>query len=591
MVQHAALPSTLRLVALLLSCCVATMQQSLEIKVTGGHTSGCGRKSKGGDTVALHYTGTVAESSSSGKPGAQFGTSHDTEPLRFELGAGKVIKGWDEGLMDMCVGETRQLTIPPEMAYGQSGSDDVPPGATVFFDVELVELERAASGARKASTKRKWLALLDSPAGGPTDPQTGLFTRSGSTSVVTCARDRWIKEAFMTAASELDDRFQFVFSTKKELCDLISLDGERIGLVNSIHQSSKEDARDITTLDLNAEASGLNLASLPRKMAIGQLREFIEGATPPAVGIMTIDSMLSTYNNARPLLALFCAFTTIADDVEPGDISKRVVRQGAFASSEQAKRCRAPLLKVRELLSAEELNSNLTMVVAEAEEHRAMELLEFGFEELESMGVGARVTFGYKYRMKQPDGNPKPEDLVVFARDLIQADKQGDGGMGVVKHHAGDGTVDRVFRPFRKSASIPRPGKKGSVKVVVGDTFDDVVLKEDRDVLVAFYAPWCEECDSMQRQLKAVAASLNKAKVKSLDIAKFDITMNDAPKNYEILGMPTLYWASRESKEDPVLYQGELSASAITAFLCHPPDRPEGRGLPAKICHTAQDEL
>lgn len=67
------------------------------------------------------------------------------QPFTFQLGAGQVIKGWDQGLLDMCVGEKRKLTIPAELGYGDRGAGNViPPKATLHFDVELIHIGDAA---------------------------------------------------------------------------------------------------------------------------------------------------------------------------------------------------------------------------------------------------------------------------------------------------------------------------------------------------------------------------------------------------------------------------------------------------------------
>ncbi|XP_052119757.1 FK506-binding protein 2 [Frankliniella occidentalis] len=100
---------------------------------------GCSVKSKNGDSLTMHYTGTLAD-------GTKFDSSHDRDqPFTFQLGVGQVIKGWDQGLTDMCVGETRKLTIPPALAYGDRGAGNViPGGATLTFNVELLNIGDAA---------------------------------------------------------------------------------------------------------------------------------------------------------------------------------------------------------------------------------------------------------------------------------------------------------------------------------------------------------------------------------------------------------------------------------------------------------------
>lgn len=95
----------------------------------------CENKSKIGDQLTMHYTGTLQD-------GTKFDSSLDREqPFTFQLGVGQVIKGWDQGLTDMCVGEKRKLTIPAELGYGEKGAGNViPGGATLLFDVELINI-------------------------------------------------------------------------------------------------------------------------------------------------------------------------------------------------------------------------------------------------------------------------------------------------------------------------------------------------------------------------------------------------------------------------------------------------------------------
>jgi FKBP-type peptidyl-prolyl cis-trans isomerase len=96
---------------------------------------GKGPAAKKGDTVKVHYTGTLLD-------GTKFDSSRDRdEPFEFTLGQGMVIKGWDEGVVGMKKGGKRKLTIPGDLAYGKRGSPPkIPPDATLVFDIELVEI-------------------------------------------------------------------------------------------------------------------------------------------------------------------------------------------------------------------------------------------------------------------------------------------------------------------------------------------------------------------------------------------------------------------------------------------------------------------
>ena len=96
---------------------------------------GTGAAAQVGDTVAVHYTGTLED-------GTKFDSSIDSGvPLEFTLGQGRVIAGWEEGIQGMQVGGKRKLTIPPDLGYGASGYPPViPANATLIFDVELVSI-------------------------------------------------------------------------------------------------------------------------------------------------------------------------------------------------------------------------------------------------------------------------------------------------------------------------------------------------------------------------------------------------------------------------------------------------------------------
>ncbi len=99
---------------------------------------GTGAEARPGQHVHVHYTGWLYQD---GQQGAKFDSSRDrNDPFAFSLGAGMVIKGWDEGVAGMKIGGQRTLIIPPQLGYGARGAGGViPPNATLKFDVELLD--------------------------------------------------------------------------------------------------------------------------------------------------------------------------------------------------------------------------------------------------------------------------------------------------------------------------------------------------------------------------------------------------------------------------------------------------------------------
>jgi peptidylprolyl isomerase len=97
---------------------------------------GKGQEAKNGDRLAVHYRGTLTD-------GKEFDSSYKrSTPFEFVLGQGQVIKGWDQGVLGMKVGGKRKLVIPPSLGYGDRPAGTIPPGSTLNFEVELVEIKK-----------------------------------------------------------------------------------------------------------------------------------------------------------------------------------------------------------------------------------------------------------------------------------------------------------------------------------------------------------------------------------------------------------------------------------------------------------------
>jgi FKBP-type peptidyl-prolyl cis-trans isomerase len=118
-----------------------------EMQITPGLTmkrleNGYGRAAVAGDLASVHYTGWLYDEKAPDGRGTKFDSSVDRgQQFQFPLGAGRVIKGWDEGVVGMLIGEKRELKIAPELGYGDRGAGSaIPPGATLLFEVELLGL-------------------------------------------------------------------------------------------------------------------------------------------------------------------------------------------------------------------------------------------------------------------------------------------------------------------------------------------------------------------------------------------------------------------------------------------------------------------
>ncbi|ERS99594.1 FK506-binding protein 2 [Sporothrix schenckii ATCC 58251] len=120
--------------SLMASAAAGVLAADLKIDVT--LPVECDRRTQANDKIYVHYRGTLQSN------GNKFDASYDRgTPFSFVLGQGQVIKGWEQGLLDMCIGEKRTLTVPPEYGYGQRGIGPIPAGSTLVFETELIGIE------------------------------------------------------------------------------------------------------------------------------------------------------------------------------------------------------------------------------------------------------------------------------------------------------------------------------------------------------------------------------------------------------------------------------------------------------------------
>jgi hypothetical protein len=144
----------------ILSSTVALPTNDDGLKIETLTPATCSRPTRNGDRVKVNYSGTLASN------GKEFDSSYSrNEPFTFTLGVHQVIEGWDKGLQEMCPGEKRELTIPPELAYGDRGAgSDIPGGATLVFEVSLVEIVGVKQEEPKPTKTEETLTIATAPS-------------------------------------------------------------------------------------------------------------------------------------------------------------------------------------------------------------------------------------------------------------------------------------------------------------------------------------------------------------------------------------------------------------------------------------------
>mmetsp|Transcript_32185 Transcript_32185/g.42909 ORF Transcript_32185/g.42909 Transcript_32185/m.42909 type:complete len:210 (+) Transcript_32185:81-710(+) len=162
----------------------ASAVSALKVDVYEGPTE-CGEDEKiaSGHFLSMHYTGKIDESSETGEKGSVFDSSRDRgQPFEFQIGAGRVIAGWDQGLLGLCKGAKANLVIPPEFGYGEHGAGGViPGGATLHFDVEVLGISTEGDVPEEPNV----FAMIDTDGDGKLSPEEveSFFTAQGADSV------------------------------------------------------------------------------------------------------------------------------------------------------------------------------------------------------------------------------------------------------------------------------------------------------------------------------------------------------------------------------------------------------------------------
>lgn len=141
------------------ACAPQPVQNVTVVEISPGLNSrllveGCGEAAGAGDTAVVHYTGWLYDAEAPDNRGNKFDSSRDrNKHFEFPLGGGRVIKGWDQGVVGMTVGEIRELTIAPELAYGDRDIGVIPPGSTLVFEIELADVVKPGPAAADAAAQ------------------------------------------------------------------------------------------------------------------------------------------------------------------------------------------------------------------------------------------------------------------------------------------------------------------------------------------------------------------------------------------------------------------------------------------------------
>lgn len=192
-------------------------------------------------------------------------------------------------------------------------------------------------------------------------------------------------------------------------------------------------------------------------------------------------------------------------------------------------------------------------------------------------------------------------ELNDFGVDFVKSDKptilarDGKNQKFVMKDEFSMDTFEAFLKDLKAEAlepylkSEPIPENTGNVKVAVAKNFDEVIINNGKDTLIEFYAPWCGHC----KKLAPVYDELGeKLADEDIEIVKMDATSNDVPSPYEVKGFPTLYWAPKNAKDNPVKYEGGRDLDDFIKYIAkHATDQLKGYDRKGKPVKSGSDEL
>lgn len=261
----------------------------------------------------------------------------------------------------------------------------------------------------------------------------------------------------------------------------------------------------------------LHKLELKEEIKSSEITSFAKSKDAPLVGEYNSETSEKTYKSKRPLVLFFCTV------------------DWSFEHRQATQTWRKKFATVAKQFPS------LTFAIADEEKNREL-FNEFGFDESsEEINVGLIDEKNKKYSMK-PQEEYDADEVTGFLKDYLKGN----------------------LAPKVKSQSIPRK-QDGPVTIVVGKTFEKIVLDKKKDVLIELYAPWCGHCKKLEPVYKDLAKKFKKHK--NLVIAKMDATANDAPDNYSSSGYPTIYFAPANNKDSPISYTGDRKLEDLVKFV------------------------
>jgi protein disulfide-isomerase A4 len=205
-------------------------------------------------------------------------------------------------------------------------------------------------------------------------------------------------------------------------------------------------------------------------------------------------------------------------------------------------RVQTQLVRKRVLKAAQKYAGKITFAISNEADY-ADEIKDLGLDDSgEDVNIGFFKSLKERFAL-EPNDDVDSEVITEFVESVL----------------AGE------VKPSIKSQIVPAVND-GPVKIVVGSTFEDIVVKSPKNVLIEFYAPWCGHCKTLEPVYKQLAFEFSDH-ANTLTIAKLDATANDYPEKYDVSGFPTLYFIPANAKDSPHHYVGDRSLADLTKYL------------------------